>query len=147
MSIVAKSASNTIKPAETPTPASLIFLPRVIATVVLVGLYYWFRERAITQFNTILLQSAGYAFDGVWLRVISVLLLLGCLLAVWWRMVARDPRFQAPLLITVILALGDAVFGMLENHLCHCGSCEPLAAVSESTHRPSLPSRLRSVLS
>ncbi len=116
MSIVAKSASNTIHPVETPTPASLIFLPRVLATLVLVGLYYWFRERAITQINVSLLQSAGYAVDSVWLRVISVLLLLGCLLAVWWRMVARDPRFQAPLLITVILALGDAVFGMLENH-------------------------------
>jgi len=38
------------------------------------------------------------------------------LLAVWWKLVWSDPRFQAPLLVTAILAVGDAAFSILENH-------------------------------
>lgn len=116
MSSITKTASSSIHPVDGPTPVTLIFLPRVLATGLLVALYYWFRERAIVQTSALLMQGLGLTADPVWLRVIYVLLLLACLLAVWWRMVARDPRFQAPLLITVILALGDAVFGMLESH-------------------------------
>lgn len=116
MSSVAKNASSSIHQVDGPTPVTLIFLPRVLATGLLVALYYWFRERAIVQTSALLMQGLGLTADAVWLRVIYVLLLLACLLVVWWRMVAKDPRFQAPLLITVILALGDAVFGMLESH-------------------------------
>ena len=38
------------------------------------------------------------------------------LLTVWWQKIRRDPRFHAPILITAILAIGDASYGILENH-------------------------------
>jgi enediyne biosynthesis protein E5 len=49
-------------------------------------------------------------------RVVAVSLLLASLLAVWWKVIYSDPRFHAPILITVILALSDASLGILENH-------------------------------
>ncbi|HEV3003418.1 MAG TPA: hypothetical protein VGX78_03110, partial [Pirellulales bacterium] len=49
-------------------------------------------------------------------RVTGVLLLLAMLVVVWRKLVLCDPRFQAPLLVTTILAVGDAAFNILENH-------------------------------
>jgi hypothetical protein len=40
------------------------------------------------------------------------------LVAVWWPVVKADPRFHAPILISYILALADAGYGVLESHDC-----------------------------
>jgi hypothetical protein len=49
-------------------------------------------------------------------KVIAVTLLGALLVAVWWKVVKADPRFHAPILITYILAVGNATYGILENH-------------------------------
>jgi hypothetical protein len=54
--------------------------------------------------------------DPATLRVLTITLVLGILIGVWWRWIRREPRFHAPILITVILALSDASFGILETH-------------------------------
>jgi hypothetical protein len=49
-------------------------------------------------------------------RVAAVTLLGVLLVAIWWKLVKADPRYHAPILITYILAIGDAGYGILENH-------------------------------
>ena len=94
----------------------LSFVLRVLATLLLVGLYYWYRGPLNDLIGAIYNRAAGYAPDPTAPRIVSVMMLLSLLLAVWWRFVAHDPRFQAPLLVTIILAVGDASFSILENH-------------------------------
>src|SRR5262249_43773516 len=47
--------------------------------------------------------------------VAAVTVLCALLVAVWWKLVKADPRFHAPILITYILAVGDANYGILDN--------------------------------
>jgi hypothetical protein len=49
---------------------------------------------------------------GVWL----VAGLLGALVFTWRRVLAAEKKFHAPLLITSVLLVGDAAFGILLNH-------------------------------
>ncbi len=49
-------------------------------------------------------------------RALAVTLLGAALAAVWWKVIKADPRFHAPILITYILAIGNATYGILENH-------------------------------
>jgi hypothetical protein len=50
------------------------------------------------------------------LPAVAAVTLLGVLLvAAWWKLVKADPRFHAPILITYILAVGDANYGVLDN--------------------------------
>ena len=81
---------------------------RATATAALVGVFYIARGALLEHF-----AGAG---DTATTRVAAISLLLVALLAVWWQVVSRDPRFHAPILITAILALSDASFGLLENH-------------------------------
>lgn len=98
------------------TPGWFDFTLRAVATVLLVAGYYWNRGPLGTWVRTTSASLLGLTLDPIAPRVFTVLVLLGILLAVWWRLVSKDPRFQAPLLITTILAVGDAVFSILENH-------------------------------
>jgi hypothetical protein len=96
--------------------------PRLIlqlaATAVLVGGYYWFQE-PISEFGAGLLsrvtgQAVGAANHTP--RILAASLMMMGLVAIWWRLVKSDPRYQGPLLVTTILVLGDAAFGILESH-------------------------------
>ena len=50
------------------------------------------------------------------LPAVAAVTVLGALLvAVWWKIVKADPRFHAPILITYILAVADANYGILDN--------------------------------
>jgi hypothetical protein len=60
--------------------------------------------------------ASGLTCDPTTPRILGVSLLLIALVIVWKNLVLRDPRFHAPLLITSILAMGDAAFNILENH-------------------------------
>jgi len=91
-----------------PVPGPFAPAARFAATAALVLGYYFARGSLQSWF-------AG-SIDPANTRVLAVTGLLVALLAVWWRVVARDPRFHAPILITAILALGDVSFGLLENH-------------------------------
>jgi hypothetical protein len=89
-------------------PARADLLIRAAATAVLIAGFYAVRGS--------LLQWFAGTLDPATVRVIAITAVLGALLAVWWRYVRADPRFHAPILITAILALSDASYGILENH-------------------------------
>jgi enediyne biosynthesis protein E5 len=95
---------------------SVGFTLRSLASALLVGGYYWVRDplgQAVTGWYA---RTFGGSLDPATPRVVGVLLLLAVLVAVWRKLVLYDPRFQAPLLVTTILAVGDAAFNILENH-------------------------------
>jgi hypothetical protein len=91
---------------------------RLTATVVLVGGYYWFQDPLAEYGANVYQRVTGNALEAGnrTPRILAVTCVLAALVAVWWRLVKTDPRFQAPLLVTTILALGDAAFGILESH-------------------------------
>jgi hypothetical protein len=83
-------------------------LIRTAITGALIGSFYAVRGS--------LLQWLSGNLDPDTIRVIAITIVLVGLLATWWRYIKADPRFHAPILITAILALSDASFGILENH-------------------------------
>ncbi len=95
-------------PATAPNQSWAGPIARLATTAALISSYYFARGS---------LQSlvAG-SLDPTTARVLAVTALLVALLAVWWKVIVRDPRLHAPILITAILALSDASFGLLENH-------------------------------
>lgn len=95
-------------PASTPTRSRSDLLVRAALSAAVIGCFYAVRGS--------LLQWFAGTLDPATVRVIAVTTVLGTLLAVWWKYVRCDPRFHAPILITAILALSDASFGILENH-------------------------------
>lgn len=105
------NASQQQPAATLPNQHWLSFGLRAAATILLVASYYWVRR----PFGDWISDSFA-SLDPAFPRVVAVLVLLGMLLAVWWKLVWSDPRFQGPLLITAILAVGDAAFSILENH-------------------------------
>lgn len=109
------------KPATAPKPPPSVaaavggwagLIVRCALTALLVGGYYWVRG-FIDEWYA---RSAGGEFDPATPRVIGVIVVLAALVVIWWRLLKNDPRFQAPLLVTTILVVGDAVFNILENH-------------------------------
>jgi len=92
------------------------FVLKTAATAILVGGYYWVRAPLGDLLQRAYGSVSGSALDPTTVRVISVLALLAALVAVWRKTVLKDPRFHAPLLVTTILAVGDAAFNILENH-------------------------------
>ena len=105
-------------PAAPPRPktSALSFAWRVVATALLLGTYYWGRAALTGRIGDWLGKLPGGPLDASVPRVVAVIVLLAALLAVWHKLVWGDKRFQAPLLITCILAIGDAAFSILENH-------------------------------
>jgi enediyne biosynthesis protein E5 len=101
---------------ESPESGWLGFAVRSVATAFFVGGYYWMREPLDRLVVGWYANTFGGSLDPARPRVIGVLLLLAVLVAVWRKLVLGDPRFQAPLLVTTILAVGDAAFNILENH-------------------------------
>jgi hypothetical protein len=83
-------------------------LTRAAVSAVLIGGFYWVRGALVERFVGTL--------DPATIRVLATTVVLGTLLVVWWKQIRREPRFHAPILITAILAIGDASFAILENH-------------------------------
>jgi hypothetical protein len=92
------------------------FAARSLATAAIVGGYYWVRDPLAQLVSGSYAKTFGGSLDPATQRLTGVLLLLAALVAVWRKLVLCDPRFQAPLLVTTILAVGDAAFNILENH-------------------------------
>jgi hypothetical protein len=92
-------------------------LGRLAITLLLVGGYYGFREPLAEFLGSLYARATGTALDhsNRLPYIVSVVVMLAGLVLVWWRLLKSDPRFQAPLLITTILAVGDAYFNILEN--------------------------------
>ncbi|MDB5388494.1 MAG: rsxD [Planctomycetaceae bacterium] len=88
---------------------------RAAITAILVGGYYWVRGPLGELAGSWYARVAGKTLDVGTPRIIVVIVLLALLVLVWRKLVLHDPRFHAPLLITAILAIGDAAFNILEN--------------------------------
>jgi enediyne biosynthesis protein E5 len=86
------------------------------ASAVLLIAYFVLYQHVIDGFESALRALLGYQPEPAVARVIAVTLLGILLVAVWWRVVRSDPRFHAPILITYILAVGNATYGILDNH-------------------------------
>jgi hypothetical protein len=89
---------------------------RLAVTLLLVVAYYGYRDTVVPWMQRLYVDLTGAATKpttvGVWL----VAGVLGALVCIWRHTLARDKRFHAPLLVTSILVIGDAGFGILENH-------------------------------
>jgi hypothetical protein len=104
-------AAPPAKPSSSPLEITLRFLA---SGLLIAGYFAW-----KAQFLDLLKGAFGAALGGQMptaLPAVAAVTLLGALLvAVWWKVVKADPRFHAPILITYILAVGDANFGILDN--------------------------------
>jgi hypothetical protein len=97
----------------------LALIVRLAASAALLGAYFayynslrHFIEWALGGVTKTLLNSdPGPAGP----PALAVTLLGVLLVAVWWKVVKADPRFHAPILITYILAIGNATYGILDN--------------------------------
>lgn len=116
MSTNALAALNPGRPVQPTDQRGWDFALRILATIVLVGGYYWYRAPLSNVVNDMLSRGLRQSLDPAVSRVVVVLTLLGLLLIVWRKLVGNDPRFQAPLLVTTILAVGDAAYSILESH-------------------------------
>ena len=92
------------------------YLARVVASGALVAAYYWVRDPLGEWVGGLYTRFTSEVTDPAFPRVLGMTLLLVALLAVWRKVVLREPKLHAPILITVILALSDASFKVLENH-------------------------------
>ncbi len=112
-------ATGSLKPTVAPESHNalrLAFVGRCTLTSLLVGGYYWARDPLGRNVSNWYSASRGLIIEPTTPRILGVSLLLIALVIVWKNLVFRDPRFHAPLLITSILAIGDAAFNILENH-------------------------------
>jgi hypothetical protein len=97
-------------------PSGSALALRAATTAGLIAAYYWVRDPLSGWFGAWYGRLCGVALERTDTGVIAVSLLLAALLVVWWKVILREPKLQAPVLITVILALSDAKFHVLENH-------------------------------
>ena len=109
------SLTSTVAP-ESRNSWRLAFVGRCTLTSLLVGGYYWARDQLGRIASEWYSTASGLTIDPTTPKILGVSLLLIALVIVWKNLVFRDPRFHAPLLITSILAIGDAAFNILENH-------------------------------
>ncbi|QEL13526.1 RnfABCDGE type electron transport complex subunit D [Limnoglobus roseus] len=98
----------SLQPSDTVSRPRFDLLVRTALTAAIIGGFYALRGA--------LVQAFAGTLDPATIRVAATIVVLASLLGVWWPKVRRDARFHAPFLITVILALSDASFGILENH-------------------------------
>lgn len=110
----------TTDPPAKPKPPAPVFtadlMVRIGITALLVVAYFWGRGvlagwlmAAWTAVTGGVMKPAA---AGVWV----VAALLAAVVVIWRKVLAKDKRFYAPLLITSILIISDAAFGILEGH-------------------------------
>jgi hypothetical protein len=107
-------------PPAAPPDSRRTLVARLAASAVLLGAYfaaYGYLHDAIERLLGLVTRALLEAEQGpAGPRALAVTLLGVLLVAVWWKVVKADPRFHAPILITYILAIGNATYGILDNH-------------------------------
>lgn len=109
-------------PAERPAPparqaSSSLDLPvRLLLTLALAVGYFLYRAEVIGWLQQLYQELTGAATKPTTMGIWVVVALLAALIWLWRRLLAKDKRFHAPLLVTAVLVVGDAGFGILENH-------------------------------
>jgi hypothetical protein len=86
-------------------------MPRLLATAAILIAYYAFRDAIVAA-----VSGPGHLLTTHAAKLSLVALLLGTLTALWWRVLATTKAFHAPALVTSILLMADAGYGVLENH-------------------------------
>jgi hypothetical protein len=111
------TASTATAPPRSTITAGL--LVRLLLTIVLLVGYFWLRDSIVnllkSPFRDLELGTLVRGLvdaTGVWL----VAGLLLALVVIWRKLLAKDKRFHAPLLVTSVLLLGDAAASILEMH-------------------------------
>ena len=85
-------------------------------TALLAAGYYACRTEVVEWLGHTCVVLTGTAPQPTTVGIFLVTALLGVLVALWRKALLGDPRLHAPLLITTILVVGDAAFGILEGH-------------------------------
>src|SRR5437868_1382653 len=106
------SAAPFAKPAQSPAAVAVRF---AVSGLLLAG-YFVFHSQILAGISAVFEALTGFAPSLVAPKVIAVTGLGLLLVATWWQIIKRDIRFHAPILITYILAVGDATFGILDSH-------------------------------
>jgi hypothetical protein len=88
---------------------------RFLVSGLLLGGYFAIHDRLVGGLQQVLGGLLGPQMPPALPAVAGVTLLGALLVAAWWKLVKGDPRFHAPILITYILAVGDANYGILDN--------------------------------
>ncbi len=91
-------------------PTSLVV--RWLVTAALVVGFFYATAHAGDIANDVL--GGKLSRNHVKVGIVTLLGILGGV--VWWKQIKADPRFHAPILITYILAVGDAQYGILDNY-------------------------------
>lgn len=106
----------TPAPAPTRKGLSLDTFVRLLVSLALVAGYYGSRNLVVPWLALQYTRLTGGATQLSTVGVLVVAVVLAVLVVLWRSLLARDKRFHAPLLVTSILVLGDAGFGILESH-------------------------------
>ena len=111
------------EPATKPPPAppvkvklspNAVGLRFLISGLLLFG-YFFYYEAIVRVFGSGLNRVFGADAAGAAPKVAALTLLGLLLVGLWWRVIKGDIRFHAPILITYILAIGNAMYGILDN--------------------------------
>jgi len=102
-------------PVSLPKASPVVIALRFLSSALLLALYFSFYPQITDLFASLFQAVAGG--ESLAAPKVAAVTVLGILLvAIWWKLIRSDVRFHAPILITYILAVGDAMYGILENH-------------------------------
>jgi len=104
------------KPSAPPAGSRVGLVIRLLITAVVIVLYYVYRTEAVHWLERIWTKLTGSAVQQATMSVWLVAALLVGMVVLWLKLLKKDKRFHAPLLVTSILVLGDAGFSILESH-------------------------------
>jgi len=93
----------------------LPLLGRMAATAGLLIAYHWQRHAIESQLGHLFTSLTGETAKPTTFAIGVVAVLIVVLVLIWRKVLAKDKSFHAPLLITCILIMGDAAFGILED--------------------------------
>lgn len=96
----------------TPPPV----LSRLALTAALLVVYYWQRQTIVAALQSLFTSATGEAVAASSVAAWIVAAIIVVSIAIWRKVLAKDKRFHAPLLVTCILIMGDTAFSILENH-------------------------------
>jgi hypothetical protein len=112
---LAPAAERPYTPAA-PAGSSLDLPLRLLATLALAVAYFGYRDAVVGWLQQVYQTLTGATTAPTTMGLWVVIAELAALVWVWRKTLAKDKRFHAPLLVTAVLLVGDAGFGILENH-------------------------------
>jgi enediyne biosynthesis protein E5 len=108
----AERPASPVPPAGSPLDLPL----KLLATLALAVAYFGYRDTVVGWLQQAYQAITGAASKPTTMGIWVVVAELAALIWIWRRTLAKDKRFHAPLLVTAVLVVSDAGFGILENH-------------------------------